>query len=50
MVRYKNGKKVKHLNSLIFLYILMIFNNATKFSVVRAFSLLLGVVVVLLLL
>jgi len=40
---------MKHLNSLIFLFILMILNNATKFSFVKA-SQLLGVVVVLLLL
>ncbi len=41
---------MKYLNSLIFLFILMILNNTTKFSVVSDISLLLGVVVVLLLL
>ncbi len=41
---------MKHLNSLIFLYILMILNSTTKFSVVRVISLLLGVAVVVLLL
>jgi len=45
-----NGEKKKHLNSLIFLSILMILNNTTKFSFVKIISLLLGVVVVLLLL
>ena len=37
---------MKHLNSLTFLFILMISNNTTKFSYVKVISLLLGVVVV----
>jgi len=41
---------MNHLNSLVFLYILMILNNTTKFSIVRNLSLLLGVAVVVLLL
>ncbi len=41
---------MKHLNSLIFLFILMILNNTPKYSIVRVKSLLLGVAVVVLLL
>jgi len=41
---------MKHLNSLSILFILMILNNTTKYSILRVRSILLVAVVVLLLL